>query len=258
MGNVEKSRRFLRDFSKSLWESALFADFHRDGIFHRPMTLVPKIHRSILAVSRPLRRSRLSKRRAHLPGHRRSLRLETEQPLPLTLSRAGIDRQGRPHPQSAPCRGYLENADRTFRRRISLIDARGDGQAGLRSQGCLRHLGIRLRRPHWSGFRQIPGRGEFEMSERQPGCNRPVKQGDSKIGERKNYESVSGCGSSFRTTNPAMYESGEWRTRKGMFAKLQLYGIAGIRKAKPRINDAGLYQLSSRFEADCIRCWLLR
>jgi len=36
VGNVEKS--------KSLWESALFADFHRDGIFHRPMTLVPKIH----------------------------------------------------------------------------------------------------------------------------------------------------------------------------------------------------------------------
>jgi hypothetical protein len=23
-------------FSKSLWKSALFADFHRDGIFHRP------------------------------------------------------------------------------------------------------------------------------------------------------------------------------------------------------------------------------
>ena len=35
MGNVVKSRCFLRDFSKSLWESALSADFHRDGIFHR-------------------------------------------------------------------------------------------------------------------------------------------------------------------------------------------------------------------------------
>jgi hypothetical protein len=35
VGNVEKSRCFLRDFSKSLWESAFFADFHRDGIFHR-------------------------------------------------------------------------------------------------------------------------------------------------------------------------------------------------------------------------------
>jgi hypothetical protein len=39
VGNVEKSRRFLRDFSKSLWESPLFADFHRDGIFHRPLTV---------------------------------------------------------------------------------------------------------------------------------------------------------------------------------------------------------------------------
>jgi hypothetical protein len=48
--NVEKSRCFLRDFSKSLWESALFADFHRDGIFHRPYASAFKIRTLILSV----------------------------------------------------------------------------------------------------------------------------------------------------------------------------------------------------------------
>ena len=51
VGNVGKSRCFLRDFSKSLWESALFADFHRDGIFHRPYALAFKIRESIISVS---------------------------------------------------------------------------------------------------------------------------------------------------------------------------------------------------------------
>ena len=51
VGNVGKSRCFLRDFSKSLWESALFADFHRDGIFHRPYALAFEIRESIFSVS---------------------------------------------------------------------------------------------------------------------------------------------------------------------------------------------------------------
>jgi hypothetical protein len=53
---------------------------------------------------------------------------------------------------------------------------------GLRSHGCFRCLVIRLGRTHWSGFRQIPTGGEFEMSKRVSGCNRAVKQGDSKKG----------------------------------------------------------------------------
>ena len=59
---------------------------------------------------------------------------------------------------------------------------------GLRSHGCFRCLVIRLRRTHWSGFRQIPTGGEFEMSKRVSGCSRAVKQGDSKNGERENSE----------------------------------------------------------------------
>jgi hypothetical protein len=59
---------------------------------------------------------------------------------------------------------------------------------GLRSHGRFRCLVIRFRRTHWSGFRQIPTGGEFEMSKRVPGCNRAVKQGDSKNGERENSE----------------------------------------------------------------------
>jgi hypothetical protein len=42
VGNVEKSRKKQRDFSKSLWESAFFADFQRDGIFHRSTKLAFK------------------------------------------------------------------------------------------------------------------------------------------------------------------------------------------------------------------------
>ena len=38
VGNVGKSRRFLRDFSKRRWESALFADFHGRGIFHQALS----------------------------------------------------------------------------------------------------------------------------------------------------------------------------------------------------------------------------
>jgi len=41
---VEKSGRFLREFSLSLRESALSADFPREDIFHRSWTLFPKIH----------------------------------------------------------------------------------------------------------------------------------------------------------------------------------------------------------------------
>jgi len=48
--NVGKSRCFLRDFPKSLWESALFADFHRDGIFHRPYASAFEIRTLILSV----------------------------------------------------------------------------------------------------------------------------------------------------------------------------------------------------------------
>ena len=59
---------------------------------------------------------------------------------------------------------------------------------GLRSHGCFRCLVIRLRRTHWSGFRQIPTGGEFEMSKRVSGCSRAVKQGGSKNGERENSE----------------------------------------------------------------------
>ena len=58
----------------------------------------------------------------------------------------------------------------------------------LRSHGCFRCLVIRFRRTHWSGFRRIPTGGEFETSKRVPGCNRAVKQGDSKNGERENSE----------------------------------------------------------------------
>ena len=67
---------------------------------------------------------------------------------------------------------------------------------GLRSHGCFRCLVIRLRRTHWSGFRQIPTGGEFEMSKRVQECNGAVKQGGSKNGERENSErtfSVSAC-----------------------------------------------------------------
>ncbi len=59
---------------------------------------------------------------------------------------------------------------------------------GLRSHGCFRCLVIRLRRTHWSGFRQIPTGGEFEMSKRVSGCSRAVKQGGAKNGERENSE----------------------------------------------------------------------
>lgn len=59
---------------------------------------------------------------------------------------------------------------------------------GLRSHGCFRCLVIRLRRTHWSGFRQISTGGEFEMSKRVQGCNGAAKQGDSKNGERENSE----------------------------------------------------------------------
>ena len=59
---------------------------------------------------------------------------------------------------------------------------------GLRSHGRFRCLVIRFRRTHWSGFRRIPTGGEFETSKRVPGCNRAVKQGDSKNGERENSE----------------------------------------------------------------------
>jgi hypothetical protein len=47
---------------------------------------------------------------------------------------------------------------------------------------------FRFRRTHWSGFRQIPAGGEFERSKRVSGCNRAVKQGGSKNGERENSE----------------------------------------------------------------------
>ncbi|MBV6483420.1 MAG: hypothetical protein DIKNOCCD_03200 [bacterium] len=59
---------------------------------------------------------------------------------------------------------------------------------GLRSHGRFRCLAIRLRRTHWSGLRQIPTGGEFEMSKRVHGCTRAVKQGGSKNGERENSE----------------------------------------------------------------------
>jgi len=40
--------------------------------------------------------------------------------------------------------------------------------------------------------------------------------------------------------------SGERRTSKEMYGKLQLFKIAIIRKTKPRIADAGLYPLNNR------------
>ena len=67
----------------------------------------------------------------------------------------------------------------------------------LRSDGRFHFLAILLHRPPGPVF----GRNEeaFETSTRASGCNRAVKQGDPKNGERENSAYVSGSKSHFRT-----------------------------------------------------------
>jgi hypothetical protein len=43
------------------------------------------------------------------------------------------------------------------------------------------------------------------MSMRAPGCNRAVKQGDAKNGERENFETVAGSKTHFRTYKASVY-----------------------------------------------------
>jgi hypothetical protein len=79
----------------------------------------------------------------------------------------------------------------------------------LRSHGCFRCLVIRLRRTLWSGFRQIPTGGEFEM----PACRADY------FGFFAAQAGRSGCPDAAGLLNKATRKTENGRIRKGHFRR---------------------------------------